>query len=278
MSYKTISVYLAQRESVESTMGVAIPLAEAFEAHLCGFHVASAEPMTTTISAQVPPKVVQQYLDLMLEDARAIAAGFAQSAKGSSAASEWCGDDEPFSDTGLLQTITDQARCADLVVMGQTHSEQRVGDLAADIILGAGRPVLIVPEQGKFGAISGTVVVGWDGSRESARAAFDALPFLKRADAVKIVTVGKDAVAKAIPSDGSELAKALSRHGVKAEVVALKDDDTSAGEALLAYTSDQDADLLVMGCYSHSRLRELLFGGATRHVLKEMITPTLMSN
>jgi len=278
MSYKTIAVYLARRENVESMMGVAIPLAESFEAHLSGFHVASAVPMTTTISAQVPPKVAQQYVDLMLEDAKAIAAGFADSVKSISVPSEWREYKEPFSDVSLLHAITEQARCADLVIIGQTQSEQRVGELAADIILGAGRPVLIVPQQGKFGAIFGLVVIGWDGSREAARAAFDALPFLKQADAVKIITVGESGDAKNIPNNGSELAKSLARHGVNAEVVMLKSGDESAGEALLTYTSDQDGDLLVMGCYGHSRLREYLFGGATRYVLKNMITPTFMSN
>ena len=129
-------------------------------------------------------------------------------------------------------------------------------------------------------AISETkAVVGWDGSREATRAVFDALPLLKRAKTVDLVTVGKSSDAKdAVRAGGGEMASILSRHDVNAELATVDRGDAAAGDALLKYASEKDGDLLVMGCYGHSRLRERLFGGATQHVMKNMIVPVLMSH
>ncbi len=279
MSYKTIAVYLARPDSVSSIMDVALPLADSFEAHLIGLHVSPGVPVMGTIGAQVPPDIIEQYIDIMHKDAEAIKDGFTKAIKASKVQSEWRGQDDTSVHPDLLHNITEQTRCADLVIMGQSDSEQRVGDLAADVILGSGRPVLTVPKNGKFGNLAGQMVVGWDGSREAARAAFDALPLLKKAKGVSIVTVSEGGEAKdTLGSGGADLARTLARHGVKAEAVALNKSDKSAGETLLAFTSEQDGDLLITGCYSHSRLRERLFGGATQHLLQNMIVPVLMSH
>ncbi len=279
MSYKTIVAYIARPDSVSQIMSTALPLAEAFGAHLTGTHVFAGVPLAGTIAAQVPSEIIVQYGEIMREDAKAIKAEFSKIAKDTDAQTEWRDQEEKSSGIDLLGSILEQTRCADLVIMGQTDSEQRVGELAADIIMNSGRPVLIIPKEGSFGDLSGKVVVGWDGTREAARAVFDALPLLKRAKVVCLVTVGKsDDIKNAVQSGGGEIASVLSRHGVNAEVVTLERGDASAGDALRQFTSEQDGDLLVMGCYGHSRLRERLFGGATQQILKNMIVPVLMSH
>ena len=279
MSYKTIVVYLAQPESVADVLSTALPIAEAFGAHLTGTHVFAGVPLAGTIAAQVPPEIVDQYADMMREDAKAIKKEFAKAVKGCGVQTEWRDQEERTVHVDLLGAILEQTRCADLLIMAQTDAEQRVGELVTDIIMDSGRPVLIVPKGAKFGDLSGKAVVGWDGSREATRAVFDALPLLKRAKTVDLVTVGKSGDVKdAVRSGGGELASILSRHGVKAEVVMVERGDINAGDALLKYASEQDGDLLVMGCYGHSRLRERLFGGATQHVMKNMIAPVLMSH
>lgn len=279
MSYRTIVAYLEQPSSVSRIMETAMPLAETFGAHLTGTHVFAGVPLAGTIGAQVPPKIIDQYTEMMREDAKAIKQQFAKAAKGADLQTEWRDQEQTSPRANLLGAILEQTRCADMLVVGETDSEQRVGELTADIILDSGRPVLIVPKDGKSGELSGRIVIGWDGSREATRAVFDALPLLKRAKTVDLVTVGKsDDVKNAVRAGGGEMASVLSRHGVKAEVVMVERGDASAGGALLNYTSDQDGDLLVMGCYGHSRLRERLFGGATRHVLQNMIVPVLMSH
>ncbi len=279
MGYKTIVTYLAVPDSVPDVMNTVLPIAEKFDAHLTGTHVFAGVPLVGTIGAQVPPEIIDQYADMMREDAQAIKKAFTEAVKGCGVQTEWRDQEEKSVHLDLLGAILEQTRCADLLVMAQTESEQRVGDLVTDIIMDSGRPVLIIPKGGNFGDLSGKAVVGWDGSREATRAVFDALPLLKRAKTVDLVTVGKSSDAKdAVRAGGGEMASILSRHDVNAELATVDRGDAAAGDALLKYASEKDGDLLVMGCYGHSRLRERLFGGATQHVMKNMIVPVLMSH
>lgn len=279
MSYKTILVYLPKPDGVTDVMALVLPMAESFDAHLMGLHVHTGQPLAGTIGAQVPPEIIEQYFEYMREDAKKIEASFAKAVKGAATPTEWRGEEKVSVDGDILSTISGQMRCADLVVMGYADTDHKMAELTADIILSAGRPVLLLPAAVKSVDFSGNAVIGWDGSREAARAVFDALPLLKRAKTTFVVTVGKGEDAKeAVRSGGGDMAEMLVRHGVKAELAMVSKGDSSAGEALMAYVSDKDADLLVMGCYSHSRLRERLFGGATRYVLEQINVPVLMSH
>lgn len=277
MSYKTIIAYLARPDGVADVMNVALPLAEKFGAHLIGMHVSSGVPVMGTIASQVPHEIIEQYAQHMREDAEAIEDAFSNAVKGAKVQTEWRQHIQKVLGMDILHMISEQTRCADLVVMGQSDSEQRVGELTADIIIAAGRPVIVVSKTGPATNLAGKIVVAWDGSREAARAAFDSLSLLQEAQSVYVVTIQKDIGKDAVTLGGRELALSLARHGVNAEAVAL-DGDASAGETLTKYVSENDCDLIVMGCYGHSRLRERLFGGATRHILREMIVPVLMSH
>jgi nucleotide-binding universal stress UspA family protein len=124
------------------------------------------------------------------------------------------------------------------------------------------------------------VLVAWNAAREAARAAYDALPILQRAREVRVVRVNPQSErepAQDLPA--SDICAALARHGVRCgaapEQIA---PSTGVGETLLACAQDWKADLLVMGCYGHTRLRELILGGASRHVLSRMTIPVLMSH
>ncbi len=126
--------------------------------------------------------------------------------------------------------------------------------------------------------MSSTAVVAWNGSREAARAAFDALPLLRTASRVEVVTAGRDEDAQALPLAGEEIAAALSRHGVKCEVAALTRGGESDGASLLARVNQAKAGLLVMGAYGRHRLSELVLGGVTQHVLAASPVPVLLSH
>jgi nucleotide-binding universal stress UspA family protein len=277
MSCKTIIAYLARLGGVQEVMNVALPLTEKFGAHLIGMHVSSGMPMTGTIDAQVPPEIIDQYAQHMREEATQIENAFSKAVKGAQVLTEWRWHEPKILGTDILHTISGQTRCADLIVMGQTDSEQRVGELTADIIIAAGRPVIVVPKNGATTNLTGKIVVAWDGSREAARAAFDSLPLLREAQSVSVLTIQKDGDVDTVTPDCGDLALSLARHEIKAEAVVLAS-NTSAGEALTEYVSKNDCDLIVMGCYGHSRLREMLFGGATRYILRDMIVPVLMSH
>ena len=277
MSYKTIIAYLARPDGVQEVMNAALPLAEKFGAHLIGMHVSSGIPINGTMDAQVPAEIIEQFAQHMREDAAAIKDAFSRAVKGANVQTEWRQHVQKVLGMDILHKISEQTRCADLVVMGQSDSEQRVGELTADIIIAAGRPVIVISKNGAATNLTGKIVVAWDGSREASRAAFDSLPLLDEAQSVWVVTIQKRAGKDAVTSGGEELALSLARHGVNAQAVALQS-DTSAGEALTKYASGKDCDLIVMGCYGHSRLREWLFGGATRYFLKSTILPVLMSH
>ncbi|GBE44024.1 MAG TPA: hypothetical protein ENH05_02495 [Rhizobiales bacterium] len=277
MSYKTILAYFARPDGVQGVMDAALPLAEKFGAHLIGTHVISGVPVTGTIGAQVPPEIIEQYAQHMREDAAAIKVAFSKAIKGAPVQTEWRQPELKVLGADILHLISEQTRCADLVILGQSDAEQRVGELTADIIIAAGRPVIVVPKNGTATNLTGKIVIAWDGSREATRAAFDSLPLLKEAQSVFVVSVQKRGGKDPVTSGCGELALSLARHGAKAEAVVLES-STAAGEALTKYASDNDCDLIVMGCYGHSRLRERLFGGATRHILQNMILPVLMSH
>ena len=277
MSYKTILAYLAKADGIQSVMDTALPLAGRFGAHLIGTHVMPGVPSLGTMGAQVSPEIIEQFAQQMREEAAAIKASFADAVEGARIQTEWRQQKQKVLGMDILHLISEQTRSADIVVMGQTDSAQRAGDLNADVIIAAGRPVVVVPKTGGATDLTGKIVVAWDGSREATRAAFDSLPLLKEAQSVFVVTIqkrnGKD---QAVPGC-EELAHTLARHGAKAEAVTL-DSEKSAGEALSKFASEKDCDLMVMGCYGHSRLRERLFGGATQHMLQNMILPVLMSH
>jgi nucleotide-binding universal stress UspA family protein len=146
-------------------------------------------------------------------------------------------------------------------------------------LLYCGGPVMIVPYMGPAATFGERVIVAWDASREAARAVNDALPLLKRAKQVGVVSVNPRPWPFAHGEEpGADIGLHLARHGVKVEVQRVEGRDIDTANAILSHVADRSADLLVMGGYGHSRLRELVLGGVTRTILTEMIVPVLMSH
>jgi nucleotide-binding universal stress UspA family protein len=149
--------------------------------------------------------------------------------------------------------------------------------LAGDLVLSVGRPVLFVPYAGRFPATGKRVLVAWNASREAARAVSDALPLLARAESFEVVAF------EPRPGDhgevpGADIALYLARHGVKATAARQSAPEIDIGAQILSRAADTGADLIVMGGYGHSRLRELVLGGVTRSMLEAMTVPVLMSH
>ena len=150
---------------------------------------------------------------------------------------------------------------------------------AESIIFGSGRPTLVIPHTRKrAGAFElGTVVVAWDFSRPAVRAVADALPILKRAKRVCVVTVTNEKVIDSKRS-GAELAKHLARHGVDVVLDTVDAAGRGIGEVLNSYVASRNADILVMGAYGHSRIREFILGGATKSMLMRPPLPVFLSH
>lgn len=183
--------------------------------------------------------------------------------------------------TEIAPSLMEHGCAADLIVVSQIAenpgAEIEQG-LVEHVVMESGRPVLIIPQKGSLAEIK-SVVVGFNETREATRALFDGLPLLRSAGDVRVVWVDpykERSVAGEVP--GAEAAEALARHGIRATAEGLAAGGVNAGEALLQHVNDLGAELLVMGAYAHSRMREYIFGGATAHVLAHANVPVLMSH
>jgi nucleotide-binding universal stress UspA family protein len=192
-----------------------------------------------------------------------------------------------FQDRILEQCLTSKvpdlfieyAKLRDLTIVPVPEGEHVDRWYAEAIIFGSGRPTLIMPHKRKrAGALAlDTVVVAWDFSRSAARAVADALPILEKTKHVSVVTVTNEKVIDSKRS-GADLAKHLARHGVAVIFDVVDAAGRSIGDVLDSYVTSRNADVLVMGAYGHSRIREFILGGATRRMLSRAILPILFSH
>jgi nucleotide-binding universal stress UspA family protein len=280
MAYKTILVHCNDKKRVGRTVGAAVELAERSQAHLIGL---SVSPPVLVVPAGVPgtpdTMVIDERAQVYRRDNPAMKAALQAALEGKTLTTEWREEDAGTST--IADVVIRHARAADLVVAAQRDWQWSVSaelDVGDRLAVAAGRPVLLVPNEGVHSGIGSRIVVAWNGRREATRAAFDALPLLRKAREVKVLCVdprpkGEDAGAFAV----TDLCTALARHGITCEAVAAASDG-NVGATLLSRAIEYRADLLVMGCCGHSRLSELVFGGATRHILRHMTIPVLMSH
>lgn len=183
----------------------------------------------------------------------------------------------------VLWGFTQRAYYTDLLVLGQHDTTSPTAhDVPADfiesVLLASGKPALVVPYAGDVKTLGRNILVAWTPSRESARALDAAMPLLQRAGQVHLVSWNEPQSVPQAASDRALLEQHLAAHGVQATLHWYGDGHGQPGERLLSLTADLGSDLLVMGCYGHSRARELVLGGATRTVLKSMTVPVLMAH
>lgn len=187
---------------------------------------------------------------------------------------------EAFSEKCLQAEIparlAEYARLKDLTILPVPAGDGLDDWYAETIIFGSGRPTLLLPREWKKKLPFETVVVAWDFSRPATRAVADALPFLRKAKKVHVLTVSNDKDFE-MKQSASELAKNLARHGVETVLDVVDRAGRDIGNVITSHARSCDADLLVMGAYGHSRLRQMVLGGATRSMLSAPELPILMS-
>jgi nucleotide-binding universal stress UspA family protein len=173
-----------------------------------------------------------------------------------------------------------QAAVSDLIVCEQSDPKNPANANAAlteDLIMRTGKPVLVIPYIGCQATLGQSILVAWDHSREASRAVHDAIPLLQKAESVNIVSVvKKDQKQHEIAT--ADLAEHLARHNINVVAQDMVKNEVPVAETLLSRISDTGADMLVMGAYGHSRLREYTFGGVTRTLLNSMTVPVLMTH
>jgi nucleotide-binding universal stress UspA family protein len=174
--------------------------------------------------------------------------------------------------------LVEYARLRDVAILPNERGKAPLErGLIEEVLFGAARPIILVPDHGKAEFKAGRVMVAWDYSRPAARAVADALPILRAAGHAHVVTVTDDKELN--PRLGTiELARHLAKHKIEATIHQITRGKRGIGEALLAQAQATDANLLVMGGYGHSRAREFILGGATESLLTEAPLPILMSH
>ena len=181
----------------------------------------------------------------------------------------------------VVSGVARHALCSDLMVLGQHDPNDNAAlaipsDFIASVMIASGKPALVIPYANSCKTLGREVLIAWVPNRECARALLAAIPFLQQAERIHLVV---QADANEHGADSADVETFLKHHQINATVKRHAPVPTnSVGEALLSLASDTEADLLVMGCYSHSRARELVFGGASRTLLKSMTLPVLMAH
>ena len=280
MSYKDLLVVLGSDAASRGRMALAAALSERFAAHLVGLYPFPVPDIPRTLGYYNPSLFDPIFRELREKaqevcDREREAFEHAASLRGLSA--EWRVTE------GLEADPAVHARYVDLTILGQLDPDGGDTELIRPrpelVALASGRPILAVPYAGQFETVGQRVLIGWNATREATRAVNDAMPLLAAADVVTVLTIdareGPDAHGE-LP--GADISLHLARHGVKATIERTVSAGVPAGEVLLSRAADLGADLLVIGAYGHSRMRELLLGGATRSILQSMTVPVLMSH
>jgi nucleotide-binding universal stress UspA family protein len=276
MELKDLLVHVDSDPACVARVDLAVTLAAQHGAHLTGLHIVQPPELPGYLEVELPAELLDAQRRHRSVLARRAEERFHERARRRAIPVEWRTDTGP-----VLATMKLHARYADLTVVGQGID---LGDtpydldvLAEELALAVGRPVLIVPRYGSVETIGERVLVAWNGSREATRAVHDALPLLKRAAKVTVLSVDPEhGPGPRVPS--ADIALHLARHGVVVEAASTLGLDVGVGDILLSRAADLGVDLIVMGAYGHSRVREMILGGVTRHMLRNMTVPVLMSH
>jgi nucleotide-binding universal stress UspA family protein len=255
----------------------AVSVAAACEAHVLGVVCAYEPVLPGSVMGGIPPEFIEAQRRESDKIAQAALTRFDAAAKRNGLSYETHTLRSSIGEAA--STLGKLARRFDLAICTQQHPDDTVPTelMAEAFLFESGRPVIMVPYVQKQPLKLDRVMVCWDGGRAATRAIADSLPLLTMAKQVDIVMVtGKRDDNKEVA--GADLGQHLARHGLKVDVKRLTSTEIDINSTLLSYAADSNADMIVMGGYGHSRLREFVLGGVTRAILSSMTVPVLMSH
>jgi len=279
MGYKTILVHVDESRRAEARVDIAARIAMEENAHLIGIAATGVSRFLydTVVLNPQDPNIIE-YLETLRTRAESTLRAFEERARqlGVRSLEKRLIDDEPSEGISL------QARCSDLVILGQhdpaESSSSTDPNLPEHVAINGGCPVLLVPRAQTLQTIGQRVLLAWNASIEAKRTVHAAIPLLKKARIVEVALFRPTSEPVQIGQRmGDDIAIYLARHNIKAGVIQNRL-DRDVGASLLALGRDLGSDLLVMGCYGHSRFREMLLGGATRTVLASAATALLIGH
>jgi nucleotide-binding universal stress UspA family protein len=280
MAIKDLLVHLDETPASTTRLQAALSLASACGAQLTALYLI-AEPFLPGMGGRhLPAELLREHLAHGEAEAEAVLASARAEAERHGTTLAVTRASGPLD--RLPQLLARHARYTDLTVVGQADlAAHGVDDtaLVEAAFMDSGHPALVIPRASTGVLPPRRAMIAWDGSREAARATSDAMPLLRMAEQVLVLVLdAHDVGGRAGGQPGSELVAHLRRHEVKAELRQVASGGTSIGQALLGQAREEAADLLVMGGYGHSRLREMMLGGTTRSILEHMTVPVLFSH
>ncbi len=277
MTYKNILVHVENTARASLRIEMARALAERFDAHLTGIYTIGPTEIPGYMRAELGEGFIQHRADAIAQRKLVMHSRFLQDASGMrpSRLEFKAVEGDP------TQAVALMARMADLVIVGQTELPLPDGTVVSaafpeHLVMTCRRPTLVIPYAGQFSARFEHPMIAWKATGEAVRAVTDALPILRQAKRVTVVCVNpKNDPHQAL---GPDIALFLARHDVPVEVEYDQTGITDVASALLNKAADLQADLMVMGCYGHSRLREMLLGGVSRTIFQTMTVPVLFAH
>lgn len=278
MTYKTVLVQADPSPQVDQCIDIAARIAIADHAHLTGAAMLGVSRFLYQAQPAQYDALLAPHLQALRERAGRALDHFEQRVRRLDVKSV----EKRLVNDDAAGGLTMQARYCDLVVLPQYDADAQPAvndfDLPAYVALNSGCPVLLVPRAASSEQSVRRVLLGWNASVEAMRAIRSALPLLKRAEHAEVVIFDPDSRPDAFGDEpGADLALYLARHDVRVNVIRRKTDGDH-GEALRSLVSESGADLVVMGCYGHSRFREIMLGGVTRSMLQHAPVPVLMAH
>jgi len=272
--YKDILVHLDNSSSCEKNLESTVKLAETFDSHVTGLFVIETIQIPAYVEVAMGAELLEQNRRECLLQAKVIVDKFQKLMDRHQIKNE-----ARIVDGHLISRLIEQAHYSDLVVVGQENPND-LNDISLSainqLVMSCGRPVLVVPYIGSGQTIGNRVLLAWNESREAVRALHDAMPILKSAQEVIVMNVNSKKTNERRLS--SDIGVHLARHDINVKISNTISSDLSVGDTLLSRAVDLNVDCIVMGAYGHSRMREVVLGGATRHLLQHMTVPTLFSH
>lgn len=277
MAYKTLFTAVTQTGPAGPVLEQAIAMAQACDAHLEVMCLGLDRSQSGFYDAGSNALILQETISRAQEDAREIEADV--TARLSQSDIRWSVESAITQIVDLARHVAGRARFADLAILPKPygpHLGAEMGPILEAALFNAGVPVLMVPDDGNAITTPARIILAWNESDEALAAARAALPFLITAAHVRIVVIDPPAHGPQRSDPGGQIAQVLARHGVNCAIDVLSKTLPRVSDVLLRHAKDQQADLIVMGAYGHSRLREAIMGGATRHMLEQATLPVFL--
>ncbi len=271
--FKTILVHLANDEGHMTRFEIALELARKFDAHLIALYNLSPVSMPQA-GRGYSLGYLKEATEIAREKAVAVKAEVEETCEKAGVPIEWRMDEGDH-----LKVMSAHAHCADLVIV--THSEADEFEdritfhIPENVVLTTGCPVLVLPHPCAAKLPGRNVLIAWNNTRQSLRALRDSIPFLQKAEKVILLVIFK---AEHEPTPGADIAAALSRHDISPQIIINVNHGSQVGNDILVHAKSTHSDLIVMGAYGQSRLRQIFLGSITKPVTANTTVPVLLSH